>query len=81
MNTIYFPTRNGAIITLNNVIYTPQCDSNLISPGQLQELGIIYHNHPDYMILKQRSNTLRSASRLKNLFIFNTKTTKKMIIV
>ena len=50
---VHPPTNSKATITLKNVIYTLRCNSKLISPGQLQESSINYHNQSKYMILKQ----------------------------
>lgn len=81
IDIIYLSNRNGVIITFINVAYTPKCNSNFILLGQLQESGITYYKHLNYMILKQRDNTIGLASRLKNFFILDTKTVKKMIII
>lgn len=58
---------------LSNVAYTPKCNSNLISLGQLREAGISYHDYPKCMILKQGVSTIGSAQRHKNLFILDMK--------
>ncbi len=82
VGNVRLPTCSGLLI-LNNVAYTPRCNSNLISLGQLRESGITYYDHPEQMILKQGGNTIGSASRHKNLFTLDTpKTTadKAMII-
>ena len=67
-------------ITLLNVAYTPKCDSNLISLGQLRKSRISYHDHPDSMIPKQGGNIIRLAMSHKNLFIFETKSEKIMLV-
>ena len=40
VGTIVLPLGNGSELTLSNVAYAPECDSNLISLGQLRETGI-----------------------------------------
>lgn len=55
---VHLLTHNGIIITLNNIAYIPRSDSNLILLGQFFESEIIYHDHLEKMILKQRRNTI-----------------------
>ena len=81
VDTILLSTCSRATITLNNVIYIPRCDSNLISLGQLQEAGSTYHDYPKQMMLKHKGNIIRSVSRFKNSFILNTKTNRKMMMI
>lgn len=78
---VYLSLQNGTTMTLLNVIYTSKCNSNLILLGQLQELGILYHNYPNSIILKQKGSTLRMAGRYKNLFIFGTSLKEKAMLV
>ena len=72
IRTITLLLNNGSNLTLTNVIYTPECDSNFISLGQLRKIGISYHDYAECMVLKQEGKTIRLATRRKNLFIFNT---------
>ena len=70
---VHFTLLSGKItMTLLNVEYAPKCDFNLISLGQLCESGILYHNHPNSMALKQGKSTLKVANRHKNLFVLET---------
>lgn len=80
---IIFPFRNGLELTLSNVAYTLKYDSNLIFLSQLPETRIFYHNHPKYMLLKQKKKTigLAIATRKKNLFILNTQIRGKIMLV
>lgn len=68
-------------MTLLNVAYAPKCDSNLISLGQLRKSGILYHDHPDSMVLKQGGSTLGIANRHKNLFIHETDSKAKAMLM
>ena len=68
-------------MTLVNVAYTLKFDSNLISLGQLCKSGILYHDHPDSMILKQGRSTIGVAKRYKNLFILETGLRDKAILM
>ena len=52
VGTVILPLENGSQLTLSNVAYAPECDSNLISLGQLRESGISYHDYPKCIILK-----------------------------
>lgn len=81
IDSVHFLTNTKATITLKNVTYMPTCNSNLILLTQLRELGITYHNHPKYMILKQEESSIRSASRNKNFFILDMKTTNKKVMI
>ena len=72
METIVLPLENSSELTLSNVAYAPECDSNLISLGQLREIGISYHDHPGCMVLKQGGNVIGAATRKKNLFVLDT---------
>lgn len=81
VGSVHLFTHSRTIITRNNVAYTPRCDSNIISLCQLRESGITYHDHHEQMILKQKGNTIRSASRYKNFFILDTKASEKTMII
>ena len=82
VGTVTLLLENGSNLTLTNVAYTPECDSNLISLGQLRETGISYHDHAECMVLKQEGKTIGLATRRKNLFILNTQTapSKTMLV-
>ncbi len=80
VGTVHLSLQSGKM-TLLNVAYTPKCDFNLISLGQLRESGITYHDHPDSMILKQGGSTIGLAERHKNLFILETKLGDKAMLV
>lgn len=45
------PLLNSKIIEFYNIVYTPVCNSNLISLSQLQKSRILFHNDPIIMIL------------------------------
>ena len=81
VGTIILPLENGLQLTLSNFAFTPECDSNLISLGQLWETGISYHNYPEEMILKQGGEIIRSATRKRNLFILDISPPLKTILV
>lgn len=68
-------------MTLLNIVYIPKCNSNLILLGQFWELGILYHNYPKSLILKQRRSILGIANREKNLFILKTGPIGKVMLV
>lgn len=52
VDTIHFYLQTDTIMTLLNIIYTLKYDSNLISLDQFHESVILYHNHPNSIILK-----------------------------
>lgn len=80
VGTVHFSLPNRKVTQLN-IANTPKCDSNLISLRQLRKSGILYHDHLDFMILKQRRSTIALAVRYKNLFIFETTLKNKTILV
>lgn len=45
-------------ITLSNIAFFSKCDFNLISFGQLREVGNLYYNYPKSMILKKTENII-----------------------
>ena len=82
VSTVHLLLQSGkTTMTLLNVAYAPKCDSNLISLGQLRESGILYHDHPNSMVLKQGGSTLGVASRYKNLFVLETGSKAKAMLV
>ena len=72
VRTVILLLENGSQLTFCNVAYAPECDSNLISLGQLRETGISHHDHPKCIVLKQRGSIIGSATRRKNLFVLDT---------
>lgn len=72
---------NGSNLTLTNVAYALECDSNLIFLGQFWETGISYYYYAKCMILKQEGKTIGIATRRKNLLILNTQILSKTILV
>ena len=82
VGTVHLTLQSGkTTMTLLNVAYAPKCDSNLISLGQLRKSGISYHDHPDSMALKQGGSTLGVANRHKNLFVLETGSKAKAMLV
>lgn len=80
--TVIFPLVNGMQLTLSNVTFAPIYDSNIIWLGQLQEISISYHDHSEQMLLRQAGKIIGSAKRKRNLFILNTETpSRKMILI
>ena len=76
---VYLSLQNRKM-TLLNITYTPKCDSNLISFGQLHKSGISYYDHPDSMILKKRGSQIGLVVRNKNVFILETESDKAMLV-
>lgn len=54
-----------------NIIYTLEYNFNLISIGQLQETGILYHDHLECIILKKAGNLIGFTTRRNNIFVFD----------
>ena len=82
VGTVHLPLQSGkTTMTLLNVAYAPKCDSNLISLGQLRDSGISYHDHPNSMVLKQGGSILGIANRHKNLFVLETGSKAKAMLV
>ena len=82
VGTVILPLINGIQLTLSNIAFVTECDSNLISLGHLQETDISYHNHSEQILLRQVGETIGSATRKKNPFILNTQTSsrKRMLV-
>ena len=70
---------NSSQLTFANIAYTPECNSNLISLGQLQETSILYYDYPKYMILKKSGNVISFAIRKKNCFVLDIKPYKAIL--
>lgn len=64
--------QENTLIELHNVALAPDCNSNLISLGQLRESGIMFHDDPTTMTLTRGGNIIAHAMRSQNLFILNT---------
>lgn len=71
ISTVSIPLANGNTIKLQNVALAPDCDSNLISLGQLQESGITYRDDPTAMTLMRSREIIALARRERNLFILD----------
>ena len=81
VGTIILLRENGLQLTLSNVAFTPVCNSNLISLVQLREINTSYHDYPEQMVLKKGGEIIGSATRKRNLFILDTSTPLKTILV
>lgn len=68
VGTVSIPLTGGRTIKLHNVALAPNCDSNLISLGQLRESGISYHDNPSTMTLMRGGEIIAHAKRDHNLF-------------
>lgn len=68
-------------MTLLNIIYIPKYNFTLILLGQLQELGILYYDHSNCIILKSGASTLGIAGRHKNFYVLKTGLRKKVIFM
>lgn len=68
IGTVSIPLAGGTTIELHNVALASDCDSNLISLGQLQESGITFHDNPTTMTLMRGGKIMAHAKRSHNLF-------------
>lgn len=71
IGTIAIPLANGSSIELRNVVYAPDCDSNLISLGQLRDSGIKYIDDNEAMTFVRSGRIIAQARRDLNLFILD----------
>lgn len=71
VGTLFIPLSGGTIVKIHNVALAPDCDSNLILLGQLQESGITYHDNSTLMILMRNGKVIAKAKRKWNVFIPN----------
>lgn len=78
---VHFLLQINTTMTLLNVTYTLKCDSNLISLDQLRESSISYYDHPNLMIFKERRTVLGVVSRKKNVFVLETNSIHKAMLV
>ena len=67
VGTVSIPLSTGRI-ELHNVTLAPDCNSNLISLGQLKESGITYHDNPEAMTLMRIGKINANAKREQNFF-------------
>lgn len=68
IGTVSIPLAGGTTIELHNVALAPDCDSNLISLGQLRKCGITFHDNPTTMTLMRGGKIVAHAKRSHNLF-------------
>lgn len=52
VETVILTLENGLQLIFSNIAYTLEYNSNLISLGQLQETGILYHDYSKCIVLK-----------------------------
>ena len=68
IGTVSIPLVDGITTELQNVALAPECDSNLISLGQLWESGITYHDDLSLMTLMRGGRTIAHTKKSNNLF-------------
>ncbi len=68
VGTVSIPLTGGTTIELHNVALAPDCDSKLISLGQLREGGITYHDNPATMTMMRGRKIIAHAKRNHNPF-------------
>lgn len=71
IGTVSIPLVDGKSIELLDTALVPECDSNLISLGQLQETSITFHDNPSHMTLIRHGVIIAQAKRHQNLFILD----------
>ena len=71
IGTVSIPLADGKSIELLDTVLVPECDSNLISLGQLRETGITFHDNPSHMTLMRHGVVIVKAKRHRNLFILD----------
>ena len=71
IGTVSIPLADGKSIELLDTTLVPECDSNLISLGQLRETGITFHDNPSHMTLIRHGVVIAQAKRYRNLFILD----------
>lgn len=77
IGTIAIPLTDRSSLKLRNVAYAPDCDSNLISLGQLHDSNIVYIDNTKAMTLMQSGQPIAHARRNPNLFILDLATPNK----
>ena len=68
-------------LTLFNIAFASEYDSNLIFLSQLREIGISYYNYSELILLRPREKSIRLVTRKKNLFICNTQIPSRKIML
>lgn len=81
IGTIAIPLADGSSLKLRNVAYAPDCDSNLISLGQLCDSNIVYVDNAKAMTLMQSGQPIAHTRRDQNLFILDLVTPNKAMQV
>ena len=71
IDTISIPLADGKSIELLDTTLVLECDSNLISLGQLRETGITFHDNPSHMTLMRHGVVIAQAKQHRNLFILD----------
>lgn len=79
IGTIAIPLVDGSSIRFQGVAYAPECDSNLISLGQLCDSKVTYVGNAGAMALMQGGQRTAHARRDRNLFIFDLATPNKVM--
>lgn len=77
IGTIAIPLADGSSLKLCDVAYAPDCNSNLISLGQLRDSNITYVDNSEAMTLIQADQAIAHARRDRNLFILDLATPNK----
>ena len=62
----------GALITLHETWYMPQCPVNLISQGRLNNSGVHYNDESWCLYLKDSRNVIGYVPRINNNYVFKT---------
>lgn len=78
--SIRIKMQGGKEINLDGVSYIPTCASNLLSLSRLKEIGITYHDHDEYMILKQGKEEIAKAKRLRHLYVLDIESIDKVLM-
>ena len=81
IGTIAILLANKSTIKLEGVAYAPECNSNLISLGQLRDSKITFVNNVDVMTLLQRISPIANVKRDRNLFILDLVIPRKVLKV
>lgn len=71
IGTVSIPLADGKSIKLLDTALVPECNSNLISLGQLRETGIRFHDNPSHMMLIRHGVVIAQAKRHRNFFILD----------
>lgn len=79
VGTVRIALADGAAIELKGVALVPECESNLISLGQLRDSRITYHDENSFMMLMQDGVPIAQARRDRNLFVLDLATPGKVM--